>query len=182
MTLSEAQINIIRQELELNGITISSLKDDLIDHLCCDIEQKVDNGKDFMAALDESLRELAPRGLHGIQHETILLLNPKMILMKKLTYVIGLISSMMMAIGWIMSLLNLPGAGNLATWGLGTYGFMSFVLLFLPLFAFSKFKAGDQLASYEKNRLRTGLLSGFLTLIGVTFNRYYAIDRLIFHN
>jgi len=169
MTLSEDQIITIRQELELNGVTISTLKDDLLDHLCCDIERQMDEGKDFAEALSNAVTELAPRGLHGIQHETFLLLNPKMIPMKKLTYTIGLVSSMMMALGWLMSILHLPGSGNLATVGVGSIGFAMFILLFLPLFAFSKFKAGNQLLPYEKNRIRAGLLSGFITLAGVLF-------------
>lgn len=70
MNLSVDQVSRIQFEVDRNNITIATLRDDLIDHLCCVVEGKMKNGKSFEISFTEALNELAPEGLHSIQDET----------------------------------------------------------------------------------------------------------------
>ena len=75
MKLVAEQVAIIRQQVEQGGIVNETLKDDVLDHLCCVVEIKLGKGKSFDLALQEAMIELAPEGFMEIQHETIFLLN-----------------------------------------------------------------------------------------------------------
>jgi hypothetical protein len=165
MKLAEDQIAVIRKTIHQSGIEIQTLKDDLIDHLCCVTESKIERGKSFENALSEALHELAPDGLYEIQRETFFLLNStKIILMKKVMYLIGLITTICMSIGWTFRILNWPGGSELLI-----YGFLGFVLLFIPMVAVNYFKVNLQRALSEKLRIILGLFSGIIVGLAVVF-------------
>jgi hypothetical protein len=156
MKLSEQQIKLVRDQVHNNDLTIESLKDDLIDHLCCVAEAKTDNGKTFEEALHEALRELAPDGLLEIETETIMLLNSKKYIpMKKFMFFAGCICSMAISTGWLLKFLNvaLP-LGNML-FGLGAFGFM---IVFLPMLAVSHLRTSGR-SMAEKLRFVFGITS-----------------------
>lgn len=165
MNVSTEQIQIIRAEVDRNRITLPALRDDLIDHLCCEVEEKLRSGKPFDECLKEAMTELAPRGLARIQRETSLLLNSKkMIHMKKLVYFIGLLSAMCCSFGFLFRILHMPGADELLT-----FGFMGFVLLYLPLSAVGYWKANSGKSLLEKLKSITGTASGGMIGLGLVF-------------
>ncbi len=83
MKLSVEQVAVIRKQVEQSGIVNETLRDDVLDHLCCVVEIKLSKGKDFNLAFQEASLELAPEGLVEIQRETVFLLNSfKIIRMK----------------------------------------------------------------------------------------------------
>ena len=75
MKLSPDEVAIVRRQVDQSSISIDSLRDDVLDHLCCVVEIKIERGEIFDTALQEALRELAPDGLNEIQRETVFLLN-----------------------------------------------------------------------------------------------------------
>lgn len=165
MKLADHQIEVIRKKIDQSGIEIQTLKDDVIDHLCCVTESKIERGKSFEVALSEALHELAPDGLYEIQRETIFLLNSaKIILMKKIMYLIGLITTISMSIGWTFRILNWAGGSELLI-----YGFLGFVLLFIPMVAINYFKVNLQSALSEKLRIILGLSSGIIVAMAIVF-------------
>lgn len=177
MKLTPEQVSIIRAHVDHSKINIDSLKDDVLDHLCCVVEILMDRGKDFEAAVRQALQELAPDGLDQIQHETMFLLNStKIILMKKIMYSVGLISSIAISVGFLMKLLHLPGADELIT-----YGLLSFGLLFIPLLAINYFKTTVQGVLSERLRTFFGLASGLIISLGITFKLFHIIlaDQLL---
>lgn len=171
MSLTEEQVNRIYQRVDESLIKIRTLKDDVIDHLCCLVEEGISQGEEFETALEQAMKEVAPYGLNEIQFQTTILLNFNLIIrMKKLTYAVGLVSSMMMCIGATMNILHLPGAGNLAVVGVGTIGFFAFALLYLPLLALTNFKgAMKRQPWFEKTKLIAGCLSGIMLGTAVAF-------------
>ena len=171
MKLTEEQVSRIYQRVDESVIRIRTLKDDVLDHLCCLVEEGTSRGVEFETALEEALKEVAPEGLNEIQFQTTILLNFNLIIrMKKLTYAVGLVSSMMMCIGATMNILHLPGAGNLAVVGVGTIGFVAFALLYLPLLALTNFKgAMKRQPWFEKAKLIVGCLSGIMLGTAVAF-------------
>ena len=146
MKLTEAEVNLITEAVIRERITIDTLRDDLIDHLCCVIEHKLSTGISFNDAFVEAMKELAPDGLHELQQETIFLLNnEKTVYMKKVTYLIGLLSTMCYSIGWTFRILQWPGGFELAN-----YGLMAFVFLFLPMLAVNYLKFKIHKAASER--------------------------------
>ena len=171
MSLTQEQVNRIYQRVDDSLIKTRTLKDDVIDHLCCLVEDGISRGVEFETALGLAMKEVAPDGLNEIQFQTTILLNFNMIIrMKKLTYAVGLLSSMMMCIGATMNILHLPGAGNLAVVGVGTIGFFAFALLYLPLLALTNFKGAIRRQPwFEKTKLIAGCLSGIILGTAVAF-------------
>lgn len=165
MKVKPEQLESIRKIIDESNITIETLRDDLLDHLCCAVEIKMSRGKEFERALKEALDELAPNGLDELQHETIFLLNStKIILMKKIMYAIGLISAMSFGAGWFFGMLHLPGARELSI-----YGFFAFAFIFLPMLTINYFKLRIQRALSEKLKIVLGLLSGILIGLSLVF-------------
>lgn len=110
MKLSAEHVATIKKQVEQSGIVNPTLRDDVVDHLCCAVEIKISKGKDFSVALQEASHELAPEGLIEIQRETVFLLNStKIIRMKKVMYSIGLASVMAFVLGWTFGMMHWPG-------------------------------------------------------------------------
>ena len=165
MRLTADQVNAVRAHVERSGLTMEALKTDVLDHLCCVVEVKLDRGRTFEIGLKEALVELAPNGLKDLENETVFLLNStKIILMKKLMYTIGALSSMSFVAGWAFGILHLPGAFELSA-----YGFLGFSLLFMPLYAIDYYKTSIQRALSEKLRFILGLLSAVMMAASVIF-------------
>ncbi|MEK6478116.1 hypothetical protein WJR50_11295 [Catalinimonas sp. 4WD22] len=165
MRLNEEQVIHIQKKIEEAGITMESLKEDLLDHICCVIEHEIKKGKSFDAAYDKAIVQLSPNGLNEIQGETVFLLNfNKIIRMKKIMYAIGLLASMSVSIGYLFIILRWPGGPNMFN-----YGILAFVLIFLPLLAIDRYKVNISQALSEKIRLILGFSSAFLTGLSVVF-------------
>ena len=78
--------------------------------VCCVVEQKIKEGKPFEIALQEAFHELAPNGLDEIQRKTFYLLNsPKIIFMKKVMYLTGLICAISFKCGMVVCYASLAG-------------------------------------------------------------------------
>lgn len=165
MTLSSDNILAIKTVIERSEIKIPSLKDDLLDHLCCVIESKMSKGITFDKSLLEAVSELAPNGLKEIENQTIFLLNAKKIMiMKKFMLLVGLLSLVTTCIGLMLRLLHFEGAVNITTTGLVIFG-----VVFLPLFGVNHLRESINSRLTEKFRLIIGLLSIMIISIGVTF-------------
>jgi hypothetical protein len=166
MNVSTEQIEIIHEYVDRCKVTIPTLKDDLIDHLCCEVELKLEHGKPFDVCLNEALAELAPKGLTKIQRDTIWLLNSKkMIHMKRLTYLIGMVATMAMSFGWLLRTLRMGELGN----AVFAFGALGFVAIFLPLLAIHYFKDNVNKSWALKLRFVTGVLSVIFVGIAVLF-------------
>ncbi len=162
MKLSPDEIAIVQKRVDESSINIESLRDDVLDHLCCVIEIKMERGEIFDNALREALHELAPEGLDEIQRETIFLLNStKIILMKKVMYIVGLLSTMTFLTGWFFGIMALPGARDLSI-----YGFAVFAFIYVPMMAIDHFKTNIRIALSEKLKMISGFASALL--IGVS--------------
>lgn len=162
MILSYDQVNLVRQYVDENNIRLSSLRDDVLDHLCCSVEFKMDDGKTFDQSLNEALNELAPEGLAKLEFETIQLLESKNIIMKKFMYLIGLLTSIGMTMGMTFKILHWPGADQLFN-----YSFLVFALLFLPMAAYNSFSANVSRTTVEKLRIFFGFVSPVVIVVAM---------------
>jgi hypothetical protein len=86
MELSDTQIEQIRARIQSAGITRNDLVEDLLDHLCCLVEEEM-HSVTFEIALDRVWGGFAPvGGLHSIQREINFMFNDKISNMKKIIF------------------------------------------------------------------------------------------------
>ncbi|WPR73593.1 hypothetical protein [Algoriphagus sp. NG3] len=163
MILEDKEIFFIKGEIEKSRISISELKDDLLDHFCCFIENELNKGSSFESAYVKALNHICPNGFDEIQKETIYLLNSKKIItMKKIMYLIGLLASISMTLGWLFKYLNWKGGGDILT-----YGMIFFLLLFLPMLAVNRYKMTLGKALSEKLKIILGFSGAIVAGLGI---------------
>lgn len=171
MKLTKAQIDRIEKYVIQSRITIASLRDDLVDHLCCEVEARLKDQKEFEQALADALKELAPSGLYGIEQETKFLLQPNKVIMKKVLYFIGLASTISMTMGLMFKIMHMPGADQLIN-----YGFMAFMFVFLPVIFAAKLNKAPQLSLAEKSKAIIGIISAVGMLLAIITKIRMQID------
>ena len=67
MTLSPLQVNLIKGDLRQNGVELAELHDDLLDHICCLLEQANDKNRSFEEVYEETRNSFFPDGFKSIQ-------------------------------------------------------------------------------------------------------------------
>ncbi|MDF1572062.1 MAG: hypothetical protein P1P82_10635 [Bacteroidales bacterium] len=125
----EDQLHRIRNDLAAKGLTYESLQDDILDHLCCMIEEKLEAGEAFDVSYGEIMSDIDGNTFSNLQHQTLLLLDYKFQRMKRTTYLLGLLGSLLTIVGALFKIMHWPGAGIIMV-----LGFMTVVLGFLPLY------------------------------------------------
>ena len=163
--LKDEQLEQIRQDIERSNLSIPMVKDDLLDHFCCTVESKMGEGHTFESAYHSAWKKICPNGLDEIQEETLYLLNaPKIIIMKKVMYSIGLIASICISLGWLFKTLDWLGGDQLFV-----YGFLGLVFIFLPMLAIDRYRASVGRAMSEKLKIVLGFSSAIITGLSVIF-------------
>jgi hypothetical protein len=163
--LSDREIEILNREIDRQGLTYTQLQKELLDHLCCDIEAKMDEGLEFLKAFEEVQSRLENNRIQKIQEETLLLINQKYRMMKKFMYILGTIAPSLLIIGAIFKLQHWPGAGVLIVLG-------SFLLaaVYLPVFAMVSMRdTRKREKKVNKTLYVVGVITGFIFITGVLF-------------
>jgi hypothetical protein len=168
--LAQDEIQKITHKLEQAEVRDNSLSVDLVDHICCMIEERVELGMDLLSAEKEVFEEMGSVQLKAIEIETKKL-TQNIFTMKKRTKIIGIIALLLMAAGFAMKMLHLQGAG--VTWGVGvlTAAFGFFLSSLIDRF------------SYEKSRqLKINAIIGYLGSalllvgLGLTLLKWFPIS------
>ena len=163
--LSDREIEILNREIDKQGLTYTQLQKELLDHLCCDIEAKMDEGLEFLKAFEEVQSRLENNRIQEIQEETLLLINQKYRVMKKFMYILGTIAPSLLIIGAIFKLQHWPGASVLIVLG-------SFLLaaVYLPVFAMVSMRdTRKREKKVNKTLYVVGVITGFIFITGVLF-------------
>jgi putative ABC transport system permease protein len=69
--LSNKEISYIKKDLQARGIVHSPLQSELIDHICCEVEDLLKNGESFKEVYEQVLRTLPDEQLVTVQDQTI---------------------------------------------------------------------------------------------------------------
>ena len=85
MQLNEQQIFSIEKIIEEKGLDYGPLKEELLDHICCQVEMAMQDGQLFHQALRQSLDTFQEDEMKELQTQTLLLLNQNQNFMKKLS-------------------------------------------------------------------------------------------------
>jgi hypothetical protein len=159
--LDTVEIKKIENRLVTAEIKNESLSVDLIDHICCMIEERLDLGYTLEKAEEDVFTKMGVVQLKSIELETKKLTQNKFI-MKKRTKIIGIIALLVTLTGFMFKMLHLPGAGIL--WGsgilLGALGF--FLLVLVDRFSYEK-------SNSKRAIVFVGYLGSALLLIGLGF-------------
>lgn len=169
MKLTSEQEKIIADVVNSHGLTIPTLRDDIIDHLCCVVESEMARGKSFGPSLEAAILDLAPNGLLEIQQKTVFLLNAKRIrTMQKLLYITGLIGGISLTAGITFKLLRMHGATPLFM-----TGFLLLLLIFIPLYLFNRYKVLVSKTVSVKLKLILGGIAAVATGLSGLFKLFH---------
>lgn len=160
--LTQEQTNSVVSVINNAEITISHLKDDLIDHLCCEIESGVRRGSSFEEEFDRVKQKVGIRDLKKVQEDTLFLIDKRYRIMKKTMKRSGIISMSMLAFGAMFKIMHWPGAGPLLV-----FGFVILAGLFFPT-ALWVMKKESKLKSSGLLYI-SGFLGGFFVMMGFLF-------------
>lgn len=152
----------IKGDLVGRGLTYDRLIDDVLDHVCCMVEEYMSEGKDFESSYDQVLDTIGERALPEIQHQTLLNLDKKYQRMKNFTYLFGLSAAILTILGSLFKKMHWPGAGILIS-----VGMLLIVLVFLPLYFITNHK--EQAEKKNPVYAIVGYLTLALLLAGATF-------------
>lgn len=160
--LTELNILTITETIDKAEISFSHLRDELIDHVCCEIECQMENGTNFQEAFSTIKSKIGIRELQIVQENTLLLIDKQYRIMKKLMKISGVLSLIFLITGTIFRIFHYPASNILV--GLG---FLLLCFLFLPM-AMSIMR--------KENKSNTKLflfLSGYVGIIGFSLGTYF---------
>jgi len=125
--LSLKNIDQISQDVRSQEISFSHLLDDLIDHVCCDVEYEMNRGFDFNEAYLRVKQKMGKRRLKEIQEETLYAVDSKYRKMKNIMKISGVAGTVLFGIATLLKIQHWPGSGA----GL-TLGGLILTFVFLP--------------------------------------------------
>ena len=155
-SLDKKQVEIIAADVQLAGITFSHLPDDLVDHICCEVEILINEGKDFENAYKIVRKQVGIDVLQKIQENTKFLIDKNYRLMKTTMKISGNISLAMLGFGTIFKIMHWPGAGITLS-----FGFLVLCLMFLPMVLYTNYK--------NETKKQNLFLHVFALIGGITF-------------
>lgn len=159
--LNEAQIDLISAYIKQHGVAQNELHEDLLDHVCTSIEERMQQGDSFESAFQHTIALFGPGGLQQVQTQTFELLTEMNATMKKLTFGFGLTSTFLLLAGTIFKLQHWFGANIMVTLGVALLA-----LGYLPLILSHKLKESPKA---EKPMHVLGFLGLSITSVGVLF-------------
>lgn len=137
MEVTDSRLDFIRRDIKEKGITMESLEDNLVDHICCMIEESTEH--DFHKAYQKAMESFGGAGLLEIEQNTKILLIIKLeITMKKLMFILGYVATVIISFGAISRMVPLVGGGLLMTIWIAILVVGFFPLFFYQLFRLSK--------------------------------------------
>jgi hypothetical protein len=160
--LSLQHIDQISRDISREEISFSHLLEDLIDHVCCDVENEMQNGLSFSEAYRNVRQKMGSRRLKEIQKETLYAVDTKYRYMKNTMKISGVAGTVMFGFAALFKIQHWPLAGVLMT-----LGALILAFIFLP-------SALSVLWKETHNRKRLFLVSsafaaGMLFIFGTLF-------------
>ena len=158
IVLNEEQVQYILRDLESKGIDMEELRFSLLDHICCVLEEELDDPGEFRGHYEKVLPRFFKRQLSEIQEETELLIRFKHYYAMKRTMIISAgITAFSFITGALFKIMHWPGASVMILLSIVTLCFV-----FLPILFLFKTK--------ETNSTREKITLGVATIFGITIS------------
>jgi hypothetical protein len=162
IVLRPEEVQKVRREVAQAEISFSHLDDDLIDHICCDVEEEMEGGLAFDKAWAIVRSKIGLGGLERIQEDTLYLIHKKYRIMKNAMKISGLLAPLLLVSGTIFRMEHLPAAGILLS-----AGFILLSFVFLPSALYVSFTEVSNRS--KKWTYLMGFLGTFFTSMGFLF-------------
>jgi hypothetical protein len=171
-SINDEQIDYILNDIRRRGVEMEDLQYNLLDHICCIVEQNLESGGNFEDFYNKTIPKFFKHELWEIEEETILLLTYKnYYTMKKAMIYGGVFSLATIAMGTVFKIFHWPGASPLLL-----LGFLVLSFVFFPSALYLNYSAA-------KKSLGTNLLAflgGVTLIIGVLFKvMHWPLSHLI---
>lgn len=161
--ISDQQIDYILSDIGARGVEMESLQQNLLDHVCCIIENNLEENGDFENFYKKTIQTFYKDELWEIEEETLLLLTYKnYYTMKKIMINSGIAAATFFIIGSFFKFMHWPGASMLIILGMAIG-----VLVYLPLLFL--FKKNETTESRAKLVLAIGTINGILFCLNALF-------------
>jgi hypothetical protein len=160
--LSIQNIERVTRDVKKQEIVFSHLFDELIDHICCDIENEMRDGLTFLEAYSKVRQKIGSRRLKEIQEETLYEVDTKYRYMKNIMKISGIAGTVLSGFAALFKIQHWPGAGVMMTLGAAILAFV-----FLPSALGVLWKE-----THNKSRLFlfiSAFLSGMFFILGILF-------------
>jgi hypothetical protein len=125
--LTLQNIEEISRDVRRHEITFSHLASELIDHICCDVEDEMRKGVGFREAYAIIRKKLGVRGLEEIQEETLYAVDTKYRQMKNTMKISGIAGTVLLGFAALFKIMHWPWAGILMM-----LGALSLAFIFMP--------------------------------------------------
>jgi asparagine N-glycosylation enzyme membrane subunit Stt3 len=159
--LTDNQVDFILDDIKKRGIKIESLQQNLLDHICCIIEEKMNDDDDFEQFYSIIIQQFYKNELLEIETETNYLLTFKnFYFMKKVLILSGIATASSFVLGSIFKIMWWPGASFFFVIAIALTS-----LLFLPLLFILKNKELKNVQ--EKLVLASAIVVGILYSIAI---------------
>jgi hypothetical protein len=188
--LTDEQLKIVTKDVKNEGINYSHLNIDLVDHICCDIEQHMEQGISFENAYEKVKVEFGIKGLRQIQQDTLMLIDKNYRIMKNSMKMIGVIALALMAFGALFKIMHWPFAGPMLI-----LSFVFIIAVFFPTLLYIMYKEMSQkkqaaiyvVAFFSGTAFMAGILfkimhwpgAGPLLFAGISLITYVLIPLII---
>lgn len=161
--ITEVEIDFILEDIKANGVVIEDLQYNLLDHICCIIENEKSDNEDFYEFYKKIMPRFFKKDLKEIQEETEILLKFKnYYAMKNTLKITGFTIAIFTILGAILKTFHLPGAAVVIILAGGLFS-----LVFLPLLIVLKFR--DEESKTDKWVFSLGFLLAIVMTIGILF-------------
>jgi hypothetical protein len=154
--LSNNQVDFILDDIKKRGIQIDSLQQNLLDHICCMLENEMKPDDDFEKIYSITIQKFYKNELIEIEQETNYLLTFKnFYFMKKVLILSGIAAAASFVLGSVLKIMHWPGSLAFYILAISDCSF-----LFLPLLFLIKNK--ELKSVQEKLVLASGVIVGIL--------------------
>ncbi len=160
--LDKDQISLIEMDVERARVTLINLSDELVDHICCEVENYMSDGKSFEEAYALIKEQTGIKVLQQIQEDTLYLTNKTYALMKTTMKITGNLSLALIGVGTTLKIFHWPGAGPALL-----LGFILLCIVFFPASIYLNYIEGG-----EKKRPVLNLsilIGGIILMAGILF-------------
>jgi hypothetical protein len=161
--LTDQQIDYILNDIRRNGVDMEDLQLNLLDHVCCILEQTLEENDDFERFYHATIKQFYKHNLREIEEETINLLTFKhYYAMKKVMIASGALSAAAFIGGSFLKIIHAQGTSFMFLMGIVLLSFV-----FLPVFAVLKMK--ETTTARDRLIVIAGTLMGVLYALATMF-------------
>lgn len=168
--LDDSQTERVWNALQEGYLKQNKLADELLDHFCCFIEEKMKQGQAFEDCLTAAFTSIAPNGPNELEEELefMLTLNPQK-KMKLTFYISGMFTTFFILIGILLRTLHWNSQASVVL----LVGFLCLLFVVLPTIGMMAIRNRNMLDRLDIFRMTIGLFSGAAISIGMIFKHLH---------